>query len=379
MSINRNNYETYFIDYLDGKLSPDLVSELLLFLDENPDLKEELSDLDTVPLIAGGNIQYPDKQRLKRDPILSVGPINELNYQEYLIGSVEGDLSVTESRLLERFVLRNTQVAGEWEQFKRTVLVADPAVVFPEKSRLKKHTLWSSYKKPLYYLSGAAAALLVVLLVMQPFHKNEPVLVEQIPDTPGPMTDTAQHSVRQPEVTYAASVSSEPPSVPQVPIKPTDETRETENRADIPISSIPTIHKGVRYQLVSTSVKPARQLISDERNLYSQALPYLTASDKYTLSPSQGTRSKPYGTFSELAMGKVKEIFSGKSPSKKRLPDINLWTLADIGVAGINQLTDSELHIQRIRNEEGRVISYALINEKRELARTRTKDFPQSQ
>ena len=48
MKINRNNYEMYFIDYLDGVLSPDLVSELLLFLDENPDLKEELSDLDAL-------------------------------------------------------------------------------------------------------------------------------------------------------------------------------------------------------------------------------------------------------------------------------------------------------------------------------------------
>jgi len=379
MSINRNNYETYFIDYLDGVLSSDQVSELLLFLDENPDLKEELSDLETVPLIAGETIPYPDKQHLKRKPILSVGPINELNYQEYLIGSEEGDLSATERRLLERFVLRNPHVVMEWEQFKLTRLVPDPAVIFPWKSKLKQHTLWSSYKKPLYYISGAAAGLLVLLLVIQPFRKEDPAVVEQILNTPGPMTDTLRLPAKQPEVTYAASVNIEPPSDLQVPVVPPDETSDAENKVDVPISPIPPIHEGVRYQLVSTSFKPARQLISDERNLYSQALPYLTASDKYTLSPSPGTHSKPYETFGELALGKVKDIFSGKSPSKKGLPDINLWTLADIGVAGINQLTDSELHIQRIRNEEGRVISYALVNEKREIARSRTKDIPLSQ
>lgn len=379
MSINRNNYETYFIDYLDGVLSPDQVSELLLFLDEHPDLKEELSDLDTAPLMEGENIQYPDKQHLKKNPILSVGPIHELNYQEYLIGSVEGDLSARENRLLERFVLRNPQVAGEWEQFKRTRLVPDPAVIFPGKSRLKRHTLWSTYQKPLYYISGAAAGLLVLLLVIQPFRKEEPAVVQQIPGTPIPMTDTVRLPAKHPEVTYTASVFSERSPDLQAPVVPSEDTHDNENQVDVPISPIVPLHQGVRYQLVTTSVKPVRQLVSNERNLYSQTLPYLTASDKYTLSPSMGTRSKSYDTFGELALGKVKELFSGKSPGKKRLPDINLWTLADIGVAGINQMTDSELHIQRIRNEEGRVISYALVNEKREITRTRTKDIPLSQ
>ena len=141
-----------------------------------------------------------------------------------------------------------------------------------------------------------------------------------------------------------------------------------------PISPITPVHKGIHYQLINTSFQPARQLKSNERNLYSQVLPYLTASDQYTLSPSLKGKNKSYDSFGELALNKVKEIFSGKSGDDKRIPDINLWTLADIGVAGINQLTDSELHIQRIKNEEGRIISYALVNEKQEIARTRTKN-----
>lgn len=374
MNINRNNYESYFIDYLDGVLSPDQISELLLFFSENPDLYEEFIDLDTVPLIASENVQYPDKQHLKKKSILSVGPINELNYQEYLIGSVEGDLTMTESRLLERFVLRNPQVAEEWEQFKLTMLMPDPKIIYPWKSRLKRHTLWSSYKKPLYYISGAAAGLLVLLMVIQPFRKNEPAVVEQQFNTPEQMTDTLQLPVKQPEMIYTASVFSEPPADLQAHVPQSEEAIGTENPVDVPISPITPIHAGVRYQLVNASFNPSRQLVSDERNLYSQILPYLTASDKYTLSPPLDSRKKPYDTFGELALGKIKEIFSGKSGSKKGLPDINLWTLADIGVAGINQLTDSELHIQRIKNEEGRVISYALVNEKKEIARTRTKN-----
>jgi hypothetical protein len=374
MNINRNNYETFFIDYLDGVLSADQVSELLQFLDENPDLKEELSDIESIPVVTEEIFEYPDKQILKKRPVLSVGPINELNYQEYLIGSVEGDLSVAESRLLERFVLRNPEIARDWEQYKLTRLVPDPKVVYPGKSHLKKYPFSASYKKPLYYVSGAAACLLALLLVIKPFQKKVPEVAEQRINTHQQMPDSMQLPVKQPEVYHKASVFSEPAANRQTPVTLSEEAIGTEHPADVPISPITPLHAGVRYQLVSTSNLPARELVSDERNLYSQVLPYLTSSDNYTLSPSSIGRERSYDSFGEMALNKVKDIFSGKSGTKKRLPDINLWTLADIGVAGINQLTDSELHIQRIKNEEGRVISYALVNDKKEIARTRTKN-----
>ncbi|HOW24325.1 MAG TPA: hypothetical protein PK711_01535 [Bacteroidales bacterium] len=373
MKINRNNYETYFIDYLDGVLSPDQVSELFRFLDQNPDLREELSDVESIPVMADENIEYPDKQVLKKKPVISVGPIHELNYQEYLIGSVEGDLSVTESRLLDRFVLRNPQVQEEWEQFKRTRLVPDQQIIYPGKRTLKRSSFWISYRKPLYYISGAAASLLALLLVTQPFQKNEPAVVEQKFNTATPVADTLPRPERQPEVKYTASGVSEPPVDRQAPAIVTEAFSHSEYPSDEPISTMTPLHAGIRYQLVSTSRQHVRKLLSEERNLYSQALPYLTASDQYTLSPSRNDR-QTYDSFGEMALNKVKELFTGKSGNRRGLPDINLWTLADIGVAGINQLTDSELHIQRIKNEEGRVISYALVNEKKEIARTRTKN-----
>ena len=372
MKIDRNNYETFFIDYLDGVLSPDLISELLLFIDENPDLKEELIDLDTVPLMADETVQYCSKQLLKKKSILSVGPINELNYQEYMIGSVEGDLSVTESRLLDRFVLRNPQVAWEWEQFKSTRLVPDPKVVYPGKSHLRRNPFRVSYIRPLYYITGAAAGLLALLLVIHPFQKKEPYVAEVKTGTPELISDTLP--VKIPEVVYTTSGFIEPQVNQQHPSVISEEVPVMENPVNMPISPITPVHKGLHYQLINTSFQPARQLISNERNLYSQVLPYLTASDQYTLSPSMKDKNRSFDSFGELAMNKVKEIFSGKSGDNKRRPDINLWTLADFGVAGINQLTDSELHIQRIKNEEGKIISYALVNEKQEIARTRTKN-----
>lgn len=42
MMITRENYEAYFLDYLEGNLDQSLLSEFHRFLDENPDLQEEL-------------------------------------------------------------------------------------------------------------------------------------------------------------------------------------------------------------------------------------------------------------------------------------------------------------------------------------------------
>ncbi len=48
MEINRSNYEIWFIDWLDGNLNNLQAEQLKLFLDQNPDLREELNDLTPV-------------------------------------------------------------------------------------------------------------------------------------------------------------------------------------------------------------------------------------------------------------------------------------------------------------------------------------------
>ena len=51
IDINRNNYEEYFLDFLEGNLSPSENDLLMSFLNSNPDLKEELELLNELPEI----------------------------------------------------------------------------------------------------------------------------------------------------------------------------------------------------------------------------------------------------------------------------------------------------------------------------------------
>lgn len=49
MMINRNNYEAFFLDYIEGRLNEEQRAEVQLFLLANPDLAAEIEDLDVLP------------------------------------------------------------------------------------------------------------------------------------------------------------------------------------------------------------------------------------------------------------------------------------------------------------------------------------------
>ncbi|MFM9985342.1 MAG: hypothetical protein ACKVOK_08935 [Flavobacteriales bacterium] len=65
MNIDRNNYEVFFLDYIEGRLSPEMVEELQIFLALNPDLDEELRGIDQSVLSYNEEI-FDQKDSLKK-------------------------------------------------------------------------------------------------------------------------------------------------------------------------------------------------------------------------------------------------------------------------------------------------------------------------
>ena len=136
MEINRNNYEVFLIDYLDGNLSPEMVAELLLFLENNHDLKEEFDGMEIVSVSDDETISFDFKDSLKKP--IEEKLINKDNYEEFFIASLEGDLSKIEKRELVNFLINNSELSKEFKLFKQTFLEPETEVQFSEKSLLKK-------------------------------------------------------------------------------------------------------------------------------------------------------------------------------------------------------------------------------------------------
>ena len=94
MKITRENYEVFFIDYLDGTLGPSGKAALNDFLDNNPDLRNELDEFEGL-LLDPDETEYSWKKELKKET--SEGSsVNAKNFDRYCIAKVEGDLEPAE-------------------------------------------------------------------------------------------------------------------------------------------------------------------------------------------------------------------------------------------------------------------------------------------
>jgi hypothetical protein len=157
MNINRNNYELYFINCLEGLLSEEEKSFLFLFLENNPDLKEEFEQLKETVLVPS-EISFPAKKSIKKN-IIAVDEINERSYENYFIANLENDLSLKEKQNLLKFLDLNPFLKQEQKVTQATLLKADTNIVFPEKGSLKKTAVFQISMQV-----WAAAASIVILL-----------------------------------------------------------------------------------------------------------------------------------------------------------------------------------------------------------------------
>jgi len=158
--INISNYEVYAMDYIDGALSVELKTSFDAFLILNPEIADEidaLRDFETLESSSGPSF---DKSVLKIDFSGSKN-INETNYEELLIRSVEGQLNDVESDEMKSFIASNSVIAKEYSLYQKTILSPDLDIVYSSKSSLRKSIpLWQNTSQIVY----RAAAIAVIAL-----------------------------------------------------------------------------------------------------------------------------------------------------------------------------------------------------------------------
>jgi hypothetical protein len=160
MNIDRNNYEICFIDYLDGNLSLEEIDMLLDFLNENPDLKEELKGLEQIKIeeLKGG---VPSFNHLKKTDF-----DHPEIFEETCIRAIENDLAPQEMKLFRQHLYENREHHREFEVFQATISEPDPFIIYDKKQQLKKQP-----KFVLSYVWYAAAVLLLGLFLFIPTKK----------------------------------------------------------------------------------------------------------------------------------------------------------------------------------------------------------------
>jgi hypothetical protein len=159
MQIDRSNYEIWIIDWLDGNLNSLQVEQLMLFLDQNPDLKEEFNDIPKVR-IAPSSISYPNKEHLKKSP----SDILQSQFEYLCTAYLENDLSVRQETELKELVKTSPDRKKTFDQLQKTKLV--PKIIsYRYKSLLLKPTpVQKIIRLSVIGLSTAAAVSLIIIL-----------------------------------------------------------------------------------------------------------------------------------------------------------------------------------------------------------------------
>ena len=120
MSINKNNYEAWFLDYFEGSLSTEQVAELFLFLEQHPELREELDSFEMIQL-SDDQPKFQNKEILKQpEP-----KINDQNFEEYCIAYIEGQLNSTESAELTLFAKMTDSREKTFRIYSKMKLIAE--------------------------------------------------------------------------------------------------------------------------------------------------------------------------------------------------------------------------------------------------------------
>lgn len=158
MKINRNNYEKWFIDYLDGTLDENSEKAVQAFLKDNPDLAEELESVGNIRL-APENVPFPGKASLFMENAEDLCP-GRADY--LLIKQMEEGLNEEEEKELAEMIDSDASLLKRGDLYQHSRLKA-PSLTFESKENLLRKRVSGVFSKNLYRWASVAAVGLMLL------------------------------------------------------------------------------------------------------------------------------------------------------------------------------------------------------------------------
>lgn len=169
MKININNYEAYFIDYLEGNLDELLVNDFIEFLQNNPDLKEELSLFESVS-VEPENISFNNKEELYKEKYDS-----EKEFNKAAIANLEGDIITCDKSELENYIVKHPEKKKDIALFNKTKLNPDETIIFSKKKKLYRYSVGKTF---LLWSGRVAAVLVLAFAFFTLFNKTNTIIPE---------------------------------------------------------------------------------------------------------------------------------------------------------------------------------------------------------
>lgn len=338
MTINRNNYEEFFLGYYEQALDAGMVAELMVFLEANPDLNEAFEAFEPISLMPG-KVAFPQKDKLKKKDYRTSGQITPFNYERYMVAGMENDLEEKDLRELKEFLSLNPEARLEYDLFRKTRLIPGP-VEYPGKAGLRKRML-PVYRRRVAAVVALAASLLVLLAIylLKPGEGDGPGLA----GTPAPS-----------QVETLPAPDRLPVQAADVPVGTHGSLAGTE-----PGTSLQDQGLGpARVLPVASPERKAAGLVSIPAARAS-GLAFMGARDRYRASledsPLARTEKEELPFALRFMKGAVGKVFQGGDRPRK--------SFLEYTVNGYNLMADREVEVEKQYDPSGRLVAYRVNGE----------------
>jgi hypothetical protein len=171
MNITRDNYEEFFILYLDNELNSVDRGEVERFVNENPDLKNELELLLQTRMTPDHNLVFDGKEQLLKTDLPA--PINKNNFEEWLLLYIDNELTSQQKIAIEEFVAGHPPAETALQQLQKTKFQPEYSVIFPNKEALYRREKRTPVIALRVWRVAVAAALLVAISTAAFFVLND--------------------------------------------------------------------------------------------------------------------------------------------------------------------------------------------------------------
>ncbi|MFV0593431.1 MAG: hypothetical protein ACK5M7_18810 [Draconibacterium sp.] len=334
MKITRQNYEAYFIDYLEGNLDEKLVDVFIDFLQQNPDLKEELELFSAVTAVPE-TLTFNKKKKLyhKKYDL-------ESEFNNAAIARLEKDLSELEKQDFEAYVLAHPEKQEDVLLFEKTKLKADDNIRFEKKNMLYKR---AAGKTVFLWSTRVAAILIVGLIAFSLLTKSDkPVVptkqVAQVKEKEEPQINGRQ------EIVLSQQPADRNKKVAEVQKKPVPEKTETKKSANTP-------------KIIQKNI-PEKQLVSKRTSLeIPQEIKSLTAS--LDIPHPEATLGTMYITVPETLQPNIEErLLADVVIEKTGLNNLSINKIKQAGLKLVSGFTKENLSYKTDKTGEITEINY---------------------
>lgn len=166
--IHIDNYEEYFLLYVDQELTPQERKEVEAFVLAHPELKPEL-DMYLDTRLLPETVSFRGKEELFRN----ADDIHAGNIEELQVQWIDGELSASRAAAVEAYTNEHEEALENFAWLKKTKLVQE-TIVFPDKASLYRHEKKPAIVFQMRWVRVAVAAAVILLagllwLNRQPF------------------------------------------------------------------------------------------------------------------------------------------------------------------------------------------------------------------